>query len=333
MVTNYSVFLYKSQFLQPSLIPVMIEMSTDRTGLPDSPATFTALIVGCGYLGQRIARLWVRRGLKVYALTRSQSKADVLSEAGICPVVGNLADRRSLGELPAADVIVWAVGFERSAGTARESVWIDGLANIIGSLNATSAPRRFLYVSSTGVYGDAAGEVVSESTAPNPITEGGIVGWQAEQKLRQLAEQRMPKMEVVVLRMAGIYGPERLLRRTADLKAGVPISAAPDDWLNLIHVEDAARMVDIAASAVVFPPLINVVNKGTLSRRQYYSRLSQLVGGPPPVFGDATTASSRTGSGNKRVISELRDSLAAEFLYDDVSSGLRQAVEESSKSV
>ena len=50
----------------------------------------------------------------------------------------------------------------------------------------------------------------------------------------------------VILRLAGIYGPGRLLRRTKDLLAGNPIVAPKDNYLNLIHVDDAAAIVAAA---------------------------------------------------------------------------------------
>ena len=152
----------------------------------------------------------------------------------------------------------------------------------------------------------------------------------AEQLLRRVCTERYPDTQVVVLRMAGIYGPDRLLRRIDDLNTETPLPGDPDSWLNLIHVEDAVRMIVHAATTAQVPDTINVVNSGSVNRRQYYSRLAELVSAPAPVFsGDV-----RARGGNKRVLSTycgLPESV--EFLFDDVLLGLEHAVAKSDLSL
>ena len=96
-----------------------------------------------------------------------------------------------------------------------------------------------LYISSTGVYGDADGEWVDETTPCRPAREGGKACLAAEQVL---AEHPLGKRSVV-LRPAGIYGPDRIIRAEA-LRRGEPIDAPADGYLNLIHVDDLDRRGD-----------------------------------------------------------------------------------------
>jgi nucleoside-diphosphate-sugar epimerase len=314
----------------------------------------SVLIAGCGYLGLRAARLWIAQGIPVSAITRSSQKARQLIAEGITPIEFDLSRPSSNDNpitLPPADVILWSVGFDRSAGVSRDAIWIDGLKRLISGIAgseitssgiaasatqnsgnaAVRGPRQFVYVSSTSVYGNAEGNVVDESTAPDPTAEGGRACWQAEQFLREQMSDQFPECEVVVLRMAGIYGPNRLLRRIEDLQNRVPLSSPPNDWLNLIHVDDAASAVVTVSACRQVPPVLNIVNSGTLTRQEYYSELSRLVSSPPPVFAEDQSAAAesprgRNRSGNKQVISRHRSQFSLEMQFDDVRLGLRQAV-------
>ena len=123
----------------------------------------------------------------------------------------------------------------------------------------------------------------------------------------------------IVLRLAGIYGRGRLPRLTG-LSAGEAIAIAADDVVNLIHVEDAARVV-LAAEQFARPPRTYVVSDGhPVERRTYLSRLAEVAGLPPPRFcqpvedGRGVAPAGRRG-GNKRVdnarmLAELRIQLA-----------------------
>jgi len=279
------------------------------------------LIVGCGYLGFRAAQAWVTDGYEVSAVTRSDSHAAEFLAAGLSPLIMDLAAPNSHRPLSAVEAVLWAVGFDRSATASREQVWLDGLKRIVQNL--TAAPRRFVYVSSTSVYGEADGESVDETTQTNPTSEGGQCCLQAEQLLRRECTERFPETQVVVLRMAGIYGPNRLLRRIDDLQNRTPLPGEPDHWLNLIHVDDAVRAVQYAAIAEAVPAVINVVNAGSVTREQYYTKLAQLASAPSPVFG-TINATGRQRGGNKRVTSRHSDHKSL-FHFDDVLQGLDDA--------
>ncbi|MCP4784981.1 MAG: NAD-dependent epimerase/dehydratase family protein [Fuerstiella sp.] len=282
----------------------------------------TRLIAGCGYLGLPVAEQWLSRDCDVTALTRSPGRADDFQQRGLTPLVTDLASDSNQQSLPSADVVLWAVGFDHTVGMTRDDIWLCGLQRLLNRL--PYAPRRFLYASSISVYGQNDGQTVDESTPPDPKTEGGCCCVAAEQLLRQHCSQLFPETQVVSLRLAGIFGPGRLLRRVSDLKAQKPLPGEPDQCLNLIHVQDAVRMIDLVSTAASVPSIINVVNSGTVTRRQYYSRLAELVSAPAPVF-QTGAGSARQRGGNKRVVSRYRSDLNVAYAYDDVLEGLEQA--------
>jgi nucleoside-diphosphate-sugar epimerase len=250
------------------------------------------LIVGCGYLGRRVAARWIAAGERVVALTRGNAEA--LAALGVEPVVGDVLDRASLWDLPAASTVLYAVGPDRAAGRSMREVYVDGLANVLDTLPACD---RFVHVSSTSVYAQTDGGLVDEAGATEPLEESGKVVLDAERLLRS----RRP--DAVVLRFAGIYGPGRLLRREALLRGGT-VFAGAGRWLNLIHVDDGVEAV-LAAEARGTPgATYNVADDTPVTRRDFYTHLAELLGAPQPKFeGDEPGANRRVS--NARAKAEL----------------------------
>jgi len=244
----------------------------------------TRLVVGCGYLGERVARRWVSDGARVLGVTRRQPRAQELAAVGIEPIVADVTDADATGwleELPPLDTVFWAVGFDRSSGRTHRDVHVGGFGRLLDAVTRRGAEAlrpRVILSSSTGVWGDEAGGVVDEQTPPNPGREAGAVLVEAEQVLRGHAAG-----PGVALRFAGLYGPDRL-PRLDDLRAGRPIAADPDTWLNLIHVDDAARIVCAVADATAPQPLYVVSDGRPVLRRDWYGRLATVAGCPTPTW-------------------------------------------------
>ena len=92
------------------------------------------LIVGCGYLGRREAKLWAAEGDTVHVLTRSQDRALQLQAEGYRPLIGDVTDPSTLMALPQVDTVLWAVGHDRQSGKSIFEVYADGFRNLLASL-------------------------------------------------------------------------------------------------------------------------------------------------------------------------------------------------------
>jgi len=257
---------------------------------PD-PACHRRLIVGCGYLGQRVADRWLAAGDTVFATTRSPARADQFAAIGLRPLLGDVtvAGPGGLPELPEVDTVLWAIGFDRSAAASYEDVHVTGLSRLLDRLPGRP---RVIFISSTGVWGDGSGGFVNETTPPSPTREAGRVLVAAEALLQ--SHRLGPG---VCLRLAGLYGPDRL-PRLADLQAGRPLPADPDSWLNLIHIDDAADVVCGVAALPAPRPLYVVSDGSPVTRRDWYGGLARIGGSPPPAW---DPAASRSRGGDKRV--------------------------------
>ncbi len=242
----------------------------------------TKLIFGCGYLGERVARRWREAGDEVVVVTRRRERAEAFERAGYGAIVADVTQPATLATLPTADTVLFAVGFDRSAGASIGEVYADGVRNVLAAL--PSDVGRFIYISSTGVYGDAGGGWVDEDTPPDPQRDGGRASLAAEQALAASPFAARG----IVLRLAGIYGPARI-PYLDKLRAGEPIPAVSVGHLNLIHVEDAAAVVVAAAKApdrqLNRKRRIYCVSDGhPVERGEYYREVARLVGAAPPTF-------------------------------------------------
>ena len=94
----------------------------------------TKLVIGCGYLGGRVARRWLSQGQEVYAVTRSHKRAASLSAGGLLPLVGDLASDDLSFTLPPLDTVLFAVGFDRSTGHSIHEVYVNGLRRALDAL-------------------------------------------------------------------------------------------------------------------------------------------------------------------------------------------------------
>lgn len=277
----------------------------------------TKLIFGCGFLGCRVVRRWRQAGHCVAALTRSADRARELAGQGIAGVLGDVTQPETLVNLPRADTVLYAVGWDPCGAASRWQVYVDGLRCVLAAL---PPPRRLIYISSTGVYGDSGGAWVDEQSPCDPTREAGRAFLAAE---KLLGEHPIGERSIV-LRMAGIYGPKRLLRE-ADLRSGRPMPVASDSMLNLIHVDDAVAAV-LAAEERAEPPCRYLVSDGSpVERRDYFSFAAKLLRLPPPRFTEPSTEErlGRHEGASKRVDSgRIQRELGLQWLYPSYREGL-----------
>ena len=228
-----------------------------------------------------------------------------------------------LGGAP-VESLVYAVGFDRAAGPDIHAVYVGGLANVLAAI--PTSVTRAIYISTTGVYGDAAGDWVDESTPPDPQREGGRASFAAEQVLAAHPLGRRS----AILRLAGLYGPGRI-PYLAQLKADEPIAAPRDGWLNLIHVDDAAAVVLaadrwLAARTSFDGPHTFCVSDGTpVVRGDYYGEVARLLGPPPPRFVPPpadSPALARAGASRRVSNRKLLETLGVKLAYPSYSAGL-----------
>jgi nucleoside-diphosphate-sugar epimerase len=251
------------------------------------------LIVGCGYVGLELAKQRRKAGdPPMFALTRSEARVDELQSQGLEPIVGHWHSADSL-VLPAVDTILISVPHREDREQGIES-HIHGLKSILQKVPAGWS--KLIYLSTTGVYGDAH-DVVDESTPTQPARIGPQIAVATELFLRQTLSPE----QLTIVRLAGIYGPGRI--PLADkLRTGAPLQVPQDGWLNLAHVSDIARMLTATLATRMEHSLYVFSDGNPVPRLEFYQYLANLCGVSEPKFMPPDPSSSRSQrAGNKRV--------------------------------
>ena len=232
------------------------------------------LIVGCGDVALRVAdRLRDRAGL--IGLTRNHDDVRRLRAHGVVPLVGDLDDRRTLRRLRTAPFAVLHFAPPPSEGKddPRTRRLLAALAG------ARIIPRHFVYISTSGVYGDCAGARVPETRPRRAHTPRARRRVAAEDRLRHFAAHH--GIALSVLRVPGIYAPTRLpLER---LRHGTPALTPDDDvYTNHIHADDLARICIAALWRGKPQRAYHAVDDTDMLMGEYLDAVARISGLPPP---------------------------------------------------
>lgn len=259
----------------------------------------------------------------MFAVTRTSQRADTLASEGLTPFVGDVTDPDSLRNLPSADSVLFAVGHDRSAGPTIEQVYVTGLTNLLAALPCP--PRRFIYISTTGVYGQTTGDLIDEGAECVPTRPGGKACLAAE----KLLGESSITAQSVVLRCAGLYGPGRV-PLVDYVRRGEEIPSRPDAHLNLIHIDDAANIVTLVDEVETPSRLFNVSDGQPVLRREFYREIARRISAGEPRFAENLAAGDerRNRVDDKRICNaRLMNELRVRLQYPSYREGLAATVE------
>jgi nucleoside-diphosphate-sugar epimerase len=234
------------------------------------------LIAGCGDVGLRVARRLGPR-VRVLALTSTPARVDELRSRGIVPLAGNLDQPGTLRRLAGLAGRVFHLA--PPPGEGKGDPRTQSLAR---ALRLRTPPAAFVYGSTSGVYGDCAGERVDETRVLHANTERARRRVAAEAHVRFFG--RGTGALATILRIPGIYAPDREggTPRGRLLKGTPVLAEAEDVYTNHIHADDLARAC-IAAMWRGRPQRIYNVNDDTvLKMGDYFDTAADLYGLPRP---------------------------------------------------
>ena len=256
------------------------------------PARFRrerVLIIGCGDVGQRAARvLGGGARARILALTSSPERCASLRAQGITPLLGNLDDARSLQRLAGLATRVLHLAPPPSG---EQADWrLDPRTRtLVRALAQRSVPAALVYGSTSGVYGDWQGRWVSEATPAQPRTPRAWRRVDAEAAVHWLG--RATGVRTSVLRIPGIYAPDRAGGTPRErLLRGTPVLREADDvYTNHIHADDLARACVLALWRGRPQRNVNVVDDTQLKMGDYFDLAADLYGltRPPRIARDA----------------------------------------------
>lgn len=290
-------------------------------------------IIGCGYIGKRIAQRLQRLNQTVKCYVASQASQDACTALGLEVQRFNL-DEPGFG-LPessqqdfASSVLMYLVPPPRSGRVDTRMVhFIDYLQ---ACENNTGQPvQKIVLISTTGIYGDCAGEWIDESRPPNPQADRAYRRLDAETQLQTYCAQH--DIDCIILRVPGIYAMDKLpLKR---ITSGEPIVRAEDSgYTNRIHADDLAAFCVEAMTEPVAAGIYNCCDGNPSTMNDYFLRVAEVMNLPAPPQISLQQAQAELSPGmlsylaeSKRISNEkLRRNFKTEFQYPDLKAGLKK---------
>ena len=247
------------------------------------------LLIGNGYLGQAVGRVFREHGWEVSPVSLSGGDGSRAAD------VSDLSSVRALADA-APDFIVHCAASGRGGPEAYQRVYVDGCRNLADVFPGVP----LLFTSSSSVYAQTDGSVVDEDSPAVPDRETG--------RLLLAAEKVVLDAGGVVARLSGIYGPGRSVILKKFLSGEAVIEEDGRRFLNQIHRDDAARAVfHLASSAGHRAEIFNVSDSTPIPQGESYLRLAEIFGKPLPPSGPRDPDRKR-GWTHKQVSSaKLRD--------------------------
>jgi nucleoside-diphosphate-sugar epimerase len=290
------------------------------------------LIVGCGYVGRRLA-VRLRDRFDVSALVRTPARVAALAGDDVRATAIDLDRVRAGATIPERLDQAAIVYLAPPPSTGESDLRLDRFLQL-----AAVPPRAFVYMSTTGVYGDAEGDLVDEASPVRPRTDRARRRVSAEEMTRVWCNER--RVRRIVLRVAGIYGPGRLpldrLRRREPVVRRAEAGAG-----NRIHVDD---LVETCLAAITNPEargVYNVSDGSSISSTEFIETVARLAGLPAPPQVSMEEAQLTFSAERLSFINESRrvnnermlKHLGVRLRYADVEAGIRQSLAEEASRV
>lgn len=281
------------------------------------------LIIGCGYVGERLAGQYQAQGWAVQGVVRSEPGLARLAARGIPGI------RRDLGSDDLDDLPLGGAQVFHLAPPPSRGVEDTHTRRLVAAFARAGQPRRLVYVSTTGVYGDCGGAWVDETWPIRPSADRSHRRWDAEQSLRRWSLETGG--ELVVLRVAGIYGPERLpLER---IRQGLPMVRTEESpYTNRIHVADLVSALMAAMDRGQDGAVYNACDGHPSTMTDYFLAVAAAAGLRPPPLIPLADASGQLSEGMLSYLAESRrlsnrkllGELGLSLRYPTLADGLRE---------
>lgn len=205
-----------------------------------------------GYIGFNVAKAMRRAGHKVYGLTRSEDKAEMLAKAEIHPVIGDMTNPDSYTDIAnQSSVLIHA-----AADYQHNTVELDKqtVQALIEASSTGPQPKTFIYTSGCWVNGNTGYEPANETTPLDPIE---AVQWRpAVEETVLTAEQ----VDGIVVRPGCVYGERGGLTgmwfEAAENKDTIDVVGDGANFWTMVHVDDLAdayvRIAEAAPAGEIF---------------------------------------------------------------------------------
>lgn len=257
-----------------------------------------ALVIGCGYVGLPLAKRLAQLGHEVWGATRSGSDCG----EGVKPIALDITKPIELAE--PFDWVINLVSSGKGGPDQYRQVYLQGNRNLV-EWSRRNPVKKLVYTSSTSVYGQADGSIVKENSATEPQSETSRILVEAEKALEG----------GIILRVAGIYGPDRghLLKQYLRNEAKIP--GQGERIINMIHRDDLVETIIAALKNGRPGETYNVADDEPVQLVHFFRWLSETLGKWMPPFVDEAPESKRGLTSKKVSNRRMKMELGVQLKY------------------
>jgi nucleoside-diphosphate-sugar epimerase len=230
------------------------------------------LVIGCGYLGAQLLRELGWTGWRATGITLSESSADTLRSEGLEVVAADLrtSDLRVLTENNPS-VVIHCASSGKGGAVAYREIFLETTTRLIQETSF----EHLIFTSSTSVYAQTDGSIVTESDPAEPERETG--------KILRETEELVLARHGTVLRLAGIYGPGRCVPLKKLLSGVAGIEGDGERIMNSIHRDDAVSAFCLAAGQRC-QGIFNLADNTPVTQLEWFQWVCERAGRPLPPF-------------------------------------------------
>lgn len=283
------------------------------------------LIVGCGYIGKRLARQLLAKQIPTSGIVHSEASLAECAKHHISCQIAELDNLWHEMELAGQRVIYLAPPPRSGRQDTRISNFLAAGEN--------QPPEKLVYISTTGVYGDCQGAWIDETTPLNPTADRAYRRVDAEQQVQKYCQHH--DIPLVILRVAGIYGPGKL--PLARIKSGQPIVNEQDSpFTNRIHADDLVNICEKALLKLDITGTYNVTDGNPSTMYDYFNSVATSMDLPAPPALSLQEAQHQLSEGMLSYMAESRrisnarllEAFDLELRYPSLIQGLQQCITE-----
>lgn len=285
-------------------------------------------IVGCGYIGKKVASLLSAIKINPSCFVLSQQSKISCETLGLKTFQFDL-DKNGLNIGSSVKDLFTKSSIAYFAAPQKDGAVDMRMKNFIAMLESLeSPPSKIILISTTGVYGDCQGEWIDERRSVNPLADRARRRLSAEMQLESYCEKY--QVQCLVLRVPGIYASDKLpIKR---ISSAEPVVSAEDSgFTNRIHADDLSAFCLEALSSEVMPGIYNCCDGQPSTMNDYFMQVADALGLPRPREISLLEAQKTLSAGmlsylaeSKRISNEkLLNNFKTQFKYKNLQAGLK----------
>jgi nucleoside-diphosphate-sugar epimerase len=251
----------------------------------------------------------------------------MLCSAGIRSIVADVTRPESLRDVVVGfDWVIYAVSSSKGGLDEYRAIYLEGNRNVLAAL-AKSPPAKYIFTSSTSVYGQTDGSVVTEESPAEGASPTSRVLIETERLLRDaIARSAFP---AIIARVAGIYGPDRGFLFQQYLRGEAKMAGKGDRYINMVHLDDVVHSIIAMLEKGAPGEVYNVVDDKPVTQLEFFQWIAARLNRPlPPFVADAEMPQRKRGNTNKRVSNgKLKRALDYQFIHPTFRQGYESEIQ------